>query len=230
MIASLVRRTTHAFYPRLQSLYVSDQKEEFRKKYRQVGLLTLSVGLIASGIALAGNRTFVGFLAGPDFFSGNWSNMWFAIGILSAPGFALFEVLLLLSGALGKTALFAPLKAVVGLLASYLLFKAFGIPGVAATFAFLPLIYGLYAYRRGAHNCGFRPSTLGGGIMSVLLGGMALAVIGGMIIACLPSGGPSFLVFGRFVQLPGPAETTTGLCLALAGALLANRQLRLLAK
>lgn len=228
-VASLVRRTYHAFYPQLLRLHVTGQKDEFRRKYQMVGNLMLGIGMVAAAFVLAFNKTIVVLLAGTEFYAGHASNVWFSISVLVVPIAALFGSLLQFAGRMGKSALFALAMLVIGAVAATLLYKSFGMPGVASVFAFLPLVYAIYGYSRGARWSGHDPAELSSGVL-IRAGVACLAlVLSGWLIAVLPEGEFSMVIGTRILLLPGVWHAVLCLAILLSGlviALLAFRSIR----
>lgn len=228
LIMGLVRRTTHSFYPSLQRLYVTGQKERFQLKFRHVGLLTLSIGLIAAGAVIAGNRFLVELLAGPDFYAGAGPTAWFAVGVITVPLYGMFVCLRQISGNMGKTALIAVLKLGIASAAAFPLYSNFGITGLAAGFALTPLIDAAYGYFKGSESCGYSPKLLCGRIAlsaSIMIVGIVSA---GFMIPTNAQEGFRSTIFSRTVSFPSYMEIGVGCLLALAGCLLALRQVRFL--
>jgi O-antigen/teichoic acid export membrane protein len=223
MLLGLVRRTTHAFYPRLMRLYVEGKKEAFGIKFNQVGQLTLSIGLIASGIVLTANRPLVELLAGPDFYIGSRAVIWFAIGVIILPFAGLFGALRQISGAMGMTALIAFLKLLIAIFLAIPMYRTFGVEGLAAIFAIIPLMDAAYGYFRGSINCGFRPWQLSGKLVMIGCAYMAIVGAGGYLIARYPSTGALIQLVGKPTHLPGLSELLVGGTVVLLGALFASR-------
>lgn len=229
MLTGLVRRTTHAFYPALMRLHVSGRNDEFRSKYQKVALLTLAIGAVAAGMALAGNRMFVEFLAGPGFYAGNTTNLWFIASIITGPLCGLFQILLQMSGSMGKTALIAPLRLLIGWFAALMLFHWCGMPGIAMVFAFVPFVYGIYSYHRGCSNCGHTRKQLVRRPMVVGFAITATAILAGVWAILAPSTGIAVKLHKHAFTLPGTAELAAGSVLIAIGLVLGLRQIRALA-
>lgn len=160
LVSSLVARSYQSFYPALQRLHVTGQREGFRVKHEQVAKLTLGMSLIVGGAILIGNEMLVQVLAGRDFFAGHAANIWFAMAMVIIPMAGCFRILLPISGSLGKQSLVALIKLLTGGLVGTFLWRLFGVSGIASVFALLPLFNGIYAYFRGTVGCGYRPHEI----------------------------------------------------------------------
>lgn len=217
LLVGLTRRTTHAFYPRLMRLYVEGKKEEFGRKFQETGQLTLSVALLAGGLVLTFNRPLVELLAGPEFYAGQRTATWFAIGTVILPLAGLFSALRQISGTMGMTAIFALLKLVVGVLLAIPMFNLFGLEGLAATFALVPLIDAAYGYVTGATNCGFRPWQLSGKLVLTSFVFVTIILIGGYLTASDSSSGLPINIFGRPSHLPNLSEFLAGFSVVTLG-------------
>jgi O-antigen/teichoic acid export membrane protein len=226
LISSLVRRTTHAFYPGLLKLHVSGQREAFRDKYKDVGIFTLAVGTCAAGFTFLGNRMLVEFLAGPDFYAGHATNLWFVVAVLSGPLCALFEILLQFSGSMGKSALVAPLKLILASVASFFLYRFWGLSGIGAVFAFVPFFYGIYSYYQGCVMCGHTRHSLANQILLTGLALIILIIICGGIVILLPANGSLINIGSRSLWLSGRGEILAGTILILTGIILGIRQVK----
>lgn len=183
LIAAMVRRTSQAFYPRLQSLHVSGKSDEFLKKHQQVGKLTISVGLLASFFILLFNRSIVEWLAGADFYAGDSVNVWLAMVALVMPVSVLFQSLLQISGSMGKSGVVAALNLITCVLVLSAAYHFFDLPGLAAAFSFQTVLYGTYGYVRGSRNCGFSPNFLSYKIFFHLVVAIILVATAGFISA-----------------------------------------------
>jgi O-antigen/teichoic acid export membrane protein len=151
---SLASRMYQAFYPSLLLLHVGGKHEEFAHKYRLLGRITVGIGAIGAGFVLLINQTVVTLLAGPDYFPGALTNMWFAVSLITYPLAGLLLVLLPISGDLGKYVTVALAKAATMLVCGYYAWQYFQMPGLAAVMAIVPLIGGIYGYLRGGRLCG----------------------------------------------------------------------------
>ncbi len=182
MIANLITRTAHAFYPQFQTLYVSNHRDILVVKFNRVTQLTLALALAGAGCAILGNRVLVGFLAGPDFFAGPTSNAWMILTICVLPFFACFENLLPLSGSMGKTGLVSIVRLGICLVSSFWAYRQFGMPGLAAVISLSPAIYGVYAMLRGSENCGFPLSKIATRVSIEALLVLILIIVGCFIV------------------------------------------------
>lgn len=226
LIMGLVRRTTHSFYPGLQKLYITGNKERFQAKFQRVGILTLSIGLIAAGGVIACNRTLVELLAGPDFYAGPMPSAWFAVSVISVPLYGLFVNLRQISGNMGRTALVAFIKLTMATAVAIPSFTHFGLTGLAAVFALTPLIDVIYGYIKGAQGCGFQPKLLSGRILITSIVMMTGILTVGMLVATNPGFGLPVTLSARNFHLPSAMELGAGSMLSLVGFISTIAQLR----
>jgi len=226
LVNMLARRTTQAFYPNLQKLYVTGDRERFRLKYREVNLLSVAVSLAAAGGVLAFNRSLISWLAHEQFFTGQWSNTWFAVGTVITPLAGGLVNLLQYSGNMGKVAWFTMLQTVIGIVLGIIAYLAFGIAGLAAAFVCLPLLQGTYGLIRGSRNCGFNPINLSGTTLVMSCGAILTILLAGVFISQGGEARTAITILGRATTLPGPRELTVGAILIAAGLLLMVRQVR----
>lgn len=225
MISNLVQRMNHSFYPGLQRLYVDGERDQFKFKFKQIGLLCVSFSLIAAGAVLTGTRLLVEILAGPEFYGGSSMTLWLAVGVVCIPLAALFQTLRQIAGSMGKTLLFSTLKLVVAIIAAFPCYRHFGLAGLAAVFMLVPLIDVGYGYFRGAISSGFQPSELSGKIMVTGLGALLLVLLVGGIGLYFPSIGMPVGLRSKIVHLPGWSECISGGVLSVLGAISALRLL-----
>jgi O-antigen/teichoic acid export membrane protein len=204
LVTSLVRRTYHAFYPQMLRLHVDGNKEAFRQKHDIVGRLMLAIGLAAASAVLLFNRTIVELLAGADFYAGGMATAWMALGILVTPLSGLFESLVQFSGSMGKSSLVALTKLATGVVGAWLAYRGFGISGVAAVFALLPLIYATYGYFRGALRCGYQPGELSARVARMALMTGALFISVGWLASQSDSSPTHWNVLNRQLAIPDP--------------------------
>lgn len=169
----LVVRCLQSFYPGLQHLYVAGESEAFKARHRHAGMLTVAVSLLAAAGVIALNPVIVGLLAGNRFYAGPAANLWFAAAAVSLPLASVFQLLLPISGSMGRSAVVSVAKLLLGGAAAIFALRHHGLPGIAAVFAMLPWIDCAYAYLRGARNCGFTPRSLSPQVL--LLGTAAFA-------------------------------------------------------
>ena len=171
---NLVGRTYHSFYPGLQRLHVAGQRKVFLERHLAVGRLTLSGALCGAALVLILNPMIVRLIAADHYFAGMMANMWFAVTLITIPFAGLFQMLLPISGTMGKAAPLAVAKLLAAIYLSILGWDWFGLAGLAAVFAFLPLVDLVYAWRRGVRECGYSyreisPQLLITGIFIILL-------------------------------------------------------------
>lgn len=223
LIGGIVRRTMHAFYPRLLMLYVSGDQQAFLRKFREVSYLTVAVGAIAAGVVLAGNRAFIEVIAGVEFYAGHAVLLWFCVGTITVPLAGLFLSLLQFAGKMGKSGIASILQVVVAGAAAIFLYNHFGLSGVAASFAVIPILYGSYCCVIGARECGFSVGELCGPALvsaSVLIITILAAA---WMVKAFPDPGPTMEFLGRVVRLPGRSEVMAGGTLVIVGLLFVVR-------
>lgn len=227
MISSLSQRTGHAFTPNLQRLYVSGERERFRVKFREVNQLSVWVSLGTAALIIALNRPFICWLAKADFYAGHWTNIWFACGCIVIPFVGGILSLLQYSGNMGKSALFTFAQIAVALPLAWYGKLSFGLPGLAAVFALIPLfIKAPYGWVRGAKNCGFHPWDICGNALLSFLFSMSLVFVAGFWIAASPITGIAIEIFGRKTIMPTAREAIAAGLIALIAGINALRQAR----
>lgn len=221
MASNLVLKTSLSFYPALQRMQIEGRQQEFILKYRCVLDLTLSVGLVGAGAIIALNRPLIENIASPSFFAGNWTNLWFASGLILGPLSTCLTHLLQYSGSMGKTAWLSVLQVALYAGCGSLTWRHFGLPGMAALLVLVPMTTTApYALIRGARACGFNTPVL---LTPVLARSLAMVTA---ILACgliLPSGvssGQEIIAFERHWQLPSAIELCCGCTLGGIGILL----------
>jgi len=227
ILGNLTQRTTMAFYPALQGHYVGERREHFVRQFREVQGLTLSLGLLAAALILAGNRTIISWLAAPEFFVGTHANLWFAVAALVLPYGRTFTHLLQYSGDMGKSALVSVLPVLAGPAFGWQAYQAYGLAGLAAIFAIIPsLILGLYSATRGARNCGYTTGHLCGHGISLLAALLpVLLIAGAWSMGCEPQQ-QQIILLGRITQLPTTREWISGGLLAGLAITLILRKLQ----
>ncbi len=221
MASGLVLRTSLSFYPALQRMFIDGKRADFLAKYRRIADLTLAVGLMGGGAVIAFNRSLIETFATPAFFAGHWTNVWFAAGMVTGPLTACLMHLLQYSGSMGKVAWLSVLQVVLCVSFGNLAWHRAGLPGIAALIVLVPLVTTApYALIRGARSCGFKPAELLGPAL------LRAAAMTGAILACgwvldhRVGEGRSFQGLGRAWPMPGSAELTCGVLLALTGLVL----------
>jgi O-antigen/teichoic acid export membrane protein len=148
VLVSLGKRNYQSFYPALQKMFIQGERQKFFGKYADVGLLTVSTGLGISGIILCMNRTAVELLAKPEFYAGPVATAWFAVATITMPVCGLLQTPLLVAGKMGKSVIVAVSRAIIAVGLCILAFRQYGIAGLAAVMALLPLVMGTYAFFR----------------------------------------------------------------------------------
>jgi len=214
----LNQRTSHAFYPNLQNLIVTGQRDLFRHKYREVQGLSIALGLMAAALILLGNRTIVSWLAAPSFFAGSHVSLWFAVMAVTLPYARSFNHLLQYSGNMGKAPLVSLLNVIMAAFFGWLAFRQFGMAGLAATFAILPpLGISLYSAARGSRNCGFRTWNLCGRGFLELSAVLTLVIGAGIWCISGAQTNDEIMIFGRMTAVPGLREGLTACTLIPIG-------------
>ena len=226
LLGNLTQRTTMAFYPAMQAQIVENQRERFAHQFREVQGLTLSLGLLVAAIVLAGNRTLLSWLAAPDFFVGDYANLWFAVATLILPYGRTFTHLLQHSGDMGKSSLASLLTVPIAAALGWCAYKSHGITGIAAVFAVIPsLLMGTYAAVRGSRNCGFPLRTLCGSGAARLAAYLLILITAALW--CLQPEAPKTetLLFHRPTLLPTAREWITGIVLITFSLAISARHL-----
>lgn len=225
MLRGLTARTAHAFYPNLQRLYVTRERERFAAKYGAVNVLAIGMALIAAGAIIAGNRTIVEWVAHPDFHAGAMANGWMAVSLVCLTLLSCFTDLLQISGSMGRIAVLSAVQVAAGVVFTWLGYRSAGLPGLVAAMALLPITFqGPYALLRGASNCRLDPRRLAGTITMLAAFGCAAVILLSCWLATLPIAAPAVTVFHRTTRLPTAAEWAAGLAVAVPGAAIVLRQ------
>lgn len=181
--SELVSQCSQSFYPGLQRLYVIGNRNKFRKKYYHIGMITMSVATIGAATVLVINRYMVQMLSANDFYAGPYVNVWFAATLITIPLAGFYKMLLPISGTMGKSSPVALGKAVISIGAGITGWNLFGMVGLAAVFALLPLVDGFYAYYRGTRNCGLAHHQLSSSVAVYGLICLSLTLLCGYISA-----------------------------------------------
>ncbi len=232
MFAQLSQRTTHAFYPGMQRMFVAGKTAEFRVRLREVLMATVGIGLATSGFTLVFNPVLISWLAKPDYYAGLWTNAWFAIGLVLAGVTDGFTCLLQISGSMGRMALVAALQLLLGSIAGWWGYQYFGLPGLAATFAVIPaLCKGIYSLIRGARNCGYGVMDIGGKATIASVVACLLVLLGALLIdhRALPPAA-SFMLVGRALIFPSWMDLMVGAGLMAIGCFLTLAHFKKLSK
>jgi hypothetical protein len=189
-----------------------------------VNQLGVWVGVIGAGLVLAGNRPLVCWLAKSDFYAGSWTNVWFACWVMIFPFVNGIADLFQLAGRMGKTAFFAMLELPVGALFCWMGYHFASLPGLAAAFAFLPLlIRGPYSLYAGPRYCGLSTWNLCGNSMIALGTGLTMVALGGSWSASGQNSAQPFEFFNRITYLPTWREIIVGVLTVTVGAVQATR-------
>lgn len=221
VLVSLGKRNYQSFYPALQRMFVQGDKEKFIRKYKDIGLLTISTGLGLSGVILSMNRTGVELLAKPEFYAGPITTAWFAVAAITMPVCGLMYLPLQAAGNLGKSALVAVFRVVLAALLFVLAYRWSGIDGLAGVMALLPMILGFYCYFRGAKEFGCKPSRLSGSVSIWMFVSIIAIMSGGMIIHLFPAEPiMSWVILGKTVSAPSWLELLVGGTISFAAFIL----------
>ena len=163
MAALLALRSYHAFFPKLQNLFVTAQRERFLQYYRVATVLSLWMTGLGLVLALLVNRYAVALLSRPDYYAGDWTTFWFALGfIVMALGDHL-GTLFIIAGKAKLVSLALLLEVALMFVFSSLLCPRFGTAGVAAALAVTPLLVRIpYFSLVGPRTCSFRLGELYG--------------------------------------------------------------------
>jgi O-antigen/teichoic acid export membrane protein len=215
--SGLVSRTYQSFYPSLLRLHVTGNKQAFKDRHLAIGRVTLSVALCGAACVLALNPLIVQLLAGNEFFAGSMVNSWFAVALITIPLAGLFQSLLPISGSMGKAAPVSFIKLILGALAAVSLWPLFGMAGLAAVFALLPIVDLIYAYYRGTQGCGFPKHGLSPQLLPHALIALALTLTAGFLSKNQPASGEAFYIIGRKLYLPTLHDIALPALLLLAG-------------
>jgi O-antigen/teichoic acid export membrane protein len=224
MIHSVAQRTTYAFFPNLQKLFVAGEHQRFGDKFRQVNQLGVWVGLMGAGGILAANRPLVCWLAKADFYAGSWTNLWFACWVVIFPFVNGIADLFQLSGRMGRTALFGILEFPFGVILCWTGYHFASLPGLAAAFAVLPLlIRGPYSLYAGPLYCGFPTWNLCGNSLLALVTSLGIIILAGSWCAFGQNSTQPFEFFGRITYLPSWREISVGFFVIAIGAVKSTR-------
>jgi O-antigen/teichoic acid export membrane protein len=218
LVRSLSMRVNHAFLPELINLHVAGKHETFLMKYRRSLLLATAVGLAGASAVLLVNRSIVTLLAGPEFYAGDMVTAWFSLMLVVATISSVYQVLLQISGNMGKSIPFAIANVVIVLFSAPVAFRFFGMAGLAAVFAMQPILYGIYGLLRGARNCGYAMKEfINLGMAAAIVSIASVIVIGCFMDSSHPLG-HSFLLFGKSVLLPSLSQMIcSGLLMGISG-------------
>lgn len=230
MVSNLVQRMNLAFYPRLQRLYVDGNRTEFKAKFKSVGILTVSFGVMAAGGVIIFTRMFVEILAGTGFYGGNGMTLWLAVGAVTLPLAALLQLLRQIAGSMGKALLFSAIKLAIAAALILPCYRTFGLSGLTAVVMLVPLIDAAYGYVKGATSCGFLSAELSRPIAIAGACALALILLVGSLIVVFPAYGTAFNFRNHTIHLPGWSEWASGATLILIGIVGALRQFNNLRK
>jgi O-antigen/teichoic acid export membrane protein len=218
MLRSLTGRINHAFLPELINLHIGGKHKTFLAKHRRSLLLTSAVAMAGAAVVLLINRSVVTLLAGSDFYAGDQVTAWFSVLLVVATISSAYQALLQISGNMGKSIPFAIVNVLIMVVTAPISYKLYGMVGLAAVFAFQPILYGIYSLLRGARNCQYDLSEfMNLGMIAAVICIASVICIGCFMDSSHPLG-DSFLLFGKAVMLPSLSQIIcSGILLVFAG-------------
>jgi O-antigen/teichoic acid export membrane protein len=226
-LTNLTQRTTMAFYPAIQAHIVENRREHFASQFREVQGLSLSLGLLVAAIVLTGNRSFLSWLAAPDFYVGDLANFWFAVAALILPYGRTFTQLLQHSGDMGKSSLVSLLSVACSAILGWIAYLSHGVAGLAAVFAVVPsLIMAVYAASRGARNCALPILSLCGPGGKLLVAYLILLLFAAFWSMQADVSRAELTIFHRVTLLPNLREWIAGSLLVLFSLTISTRHLQ----
>lgn len=161
MVSMLAMRSFHAFFPKLQNLYVHQERDRFLHFYRlstALSLLMTGVGLV---MALLLNRYVVALLARDDFYASDVVTLWFAIGFIVIAVSEHLGCLFIVAGKGKLVSVVLGVEILITIVAATVFSKHFGLAGVAAAVALAPLFIRVpYYLMYGPRTCSFSASAL----------------------------------------------------------------------
>jgi len=185
VVAMLALRSYHAFYPKLQNLFVTQQRERFLRFYRLATALSLwmtGLGLVA---ALGVNRFAVGVLSRPDYYAGDWTTLWFVLGFILLAWSEHLGTLFIIAGKAKWVSIVLLVEVVLMFVFSTFLCPRYGMAGVAAAIAMTPLLVRIPYYALvGPRTCSFGLGALYG--TAALILSASLLVVAGAFLICHP--------------------------------------------
>jgi O-antigen/teichoic acid export membrane protein len=231
MLRGLTARTAHSFFPKLQRMYVTGDRERFAEKSRAINLFAIGMSLIAAGCILVCNRSIVEWVAHRDFYAGAKASGWMAVCVITLTLLSCFTDMLQISGSMGRIALLNIMQLGAGVFCTWLGFHWAGLPGLVAVTALVPLAFqGPYALLRGSQNCGLDPQRIAYPVSVIA----AVACMGVIMLSTWVSGfsndSPTISLLDRPFRLPTAVEWAAGLVVAVPGAMVVVRQILLLGR
>jgi len=211
MFASVALRSYHSFYPRIQKHFVAGEHTRFVALFRLSTWLSMWSSGIILALGIVTNSWAVGMLARPDFYGGFVLTLLLSTGLLMI---AMAEHVGSLFYCAGKAKLVSPVLALEVLLTfaiAAFFCGRFGLPGVAAAIAFMPVLVRIPYYLR------FGPAACGADIRSLY----APALNG--LVAILLCGWGACLISGK---LPVQGSMVAGIAMVAAGSVAAAISLR----
>jgi len=177
VVAILALRSYHAFYPKLQNLYVTAQRERFLRFYRLATALSLWMTGIGLVVALMANRYAVSLLSRPDYYAGDWTSLWFVLGFIVMAWGEHLGTLFIIAGKAKLVSLVLLLEVALMFAFSSLLCPHYGMAGVAAALAVTPLLVRIPYYSLvGPRTCAFAFGELYGTAAMVLAAALLMSI------------------------------------------------------
>ncbi len=179
LLANVANRTVWAFYPGMLQMQLAGRVDEMRAKHLRASLMGFAIALFVAAGIVAFNRSFVGVLAGEDFYVGTMANTVLALTVIITPTSHLFRCFLSLGGSMGKVIPVSLGSTCLSIVLSWLGYRAYGLPGLLVPL-FLPVVaLGVYGWFHGLRMCGI-PRT------SMSLVGLYSA-LGACVLLCIPA-------------------------------------------
>ncbi|MDA7684067.1 oligosaccharide flippase family protein [Akkermansiaceae bacterium] len=224
LTGGLIRRMMQAYYPKMLQLHVGGKHQEFRDQVRKTSRLVMGLGIIAAGVALAGNKSFVSLIAGPKFFVGSFTMLWFSLGIIGSPFMGVTLALLQCGGKIGKSGLVAWINVSIIVSLSILGYNTFGTAGLAAALACYPFPFALYNLVTASKVCGHSVMDLGGPLLKYGLVAIISVLSVGFLVAIFPTTSGSLTIYGKSIILPGTGDWLAGAVMILVGVICLTRK------
>ena len=161
MFSMLGMRFFHSFYPKMQVLHVSGEKQKFIRFYRLASCLTMMALGLGLFVSIFMNAHVVEWLSNQQFYAGNTATFWFSIGFVTLAISELAGTLFVLAGKGRHTSMVLILELTLTVFAAFICAQHFGLVGVAATLALAPLMVRVpYYIFAGPPSCLCSPKEL----------------------------------------------------------------------
>lgn len=226
--ANLIEQTVRSFYPGLQRLFINSEAAQFKQRHHQVCMITISLAVVGASAMLIINQPVVQLLAGDTYYAGSVANTWFAISLITTALSTLYRIMLPISGNMGKMAAVSIIKIPVAVVISILYWPHTGINGMAAIFALMPLIDGIYAAYRGSINCGYRPMEM---LLTPAIFSLVFVVLTWCTGSCLdhlPTSEHELQIGSKMITVPNAYQILPPIGLAFVGSFLGLHQMLIL--